>query len=224
MSGNEYHIGYLKWRKTIKLVKWNILPKIKLFGKINHFEDFYMHDIIEAYTKGRYYHTLRHINYMLTHVKDFELTKKEQAKLELAIWFHDFVYNSKKGDNELISAIYFIKYAKTIGLKRKEIKEIKELIIDTSHRNIPITKLGKIICDLDLREFVNDRQELNSIEVRNEYSQLSNKKFYKGRIEFLRSLLNKKHIYHTKLYQGGMEDLAIDNLMKELKILTNIYE
>jgi predicted metal-dependent HD superfamily phosphohydrolase len=218
----EHLAGYIYWHKTAKLVKWHLLPKWKIIGyNWNATQKFYMENLSDAYLKGRYYHTVRHINYMINHVKDFKLTKKEQAKLELAIWFHDIVYDAQKTDNEKNSGIKLVHFGESIGIRLKDINEMTDLILDTKHNITPTTKLGKIICDLDLREFVSDRQKLNTPEVRKEYSHLSDEEFNKGRVEFLKTMLKKTHIYHTKLYRDLFENKARENLTNELNNIAN---
>lgn len=173
--------------------------------------------IYPAYTENRYYHTFRHIFYMLDNIKDFELPPKDRILLELAIWFHDLVYDTTFDKNEQYSANAFEEFGKEIGLKKKYIRQVKSLIMITTHKKLPLTKLEKIICDLDLREFVSDRQELNAVEVRKEYSHLSDEEWEKSRTEFVESMLGKRHIYHTKRYRHMLEDQARLNLAKEIE-------
>ena len=206
-----------RWNGTIKLINKYLLKKIikKFFYNKKYNKEIFQ-KISKAYTKERYYHTLRHVFYMLDNIKDFDLNNKEQAKLELAIWFHDYIYNAQNTHNEVLSTFHFIGYAEAIGIRKKDIIEIRNLILDTKHEINPKTKLGKIICDLDLREFVSERQPLNTEEVRKEYSHISDEEFYKGRTEFLKSMLKKTHIYHTTLYREIFEKKAKQNLITEL--------
>jgi predicted metal-dependent HD superfamily phosphohydrolase len=97
---------------------------------------------------------------------------------------------------------------------------MKWLVLVTTHKGSPQTELEDIICDLDLREFVNDRQPLNAVEVRKEYSFLSDEEWNEGRTAFVKSMLDKEYIYHTDEYRGALEDTARINLQKELDTIT----
>jgi len=178
-------------------------------------------NIIPAYTKDRHYHTLRHVISMLENIKDFKLGSfNDTSKLELAIWFHDIIYDATSNNNEELSANQFSLFAEVIGLDEKIIKEVYWMIRVTTHKGTPQTRLEDIICDLDLREFANDRQKLNTIEVRREFSHLSNEEWKFGRTMFVQSMLNKEFIYHTDEYRRLLEDTARNNLQKELDTLT----
>ena len=156
---------------------------------------------------------------MLDNIHDFKLSKKDEYKLELAIWFHDIVYDSTRTDNEKLSANNFKSFGNIIGLKNKHIKEICNLILVTKHNDTVKTESEKIICDLDLREFTSIRSKLNSEEVRKEFVHLSDEEFYKGRADFLRKMINKKYIYSTDLYRNSLEELAKHRITIELDII-----
>ena len=210
----EHLIIYGNWHLTNKLVYKNL--NTKLFTKqINH--ETFMNVLLAGYTDKRYYHTFRHIKYMLTHTKDFFLSPREEAKLELAIWFHDVVYNAKEIDNEMKSSLVFYEYAKRIDLRKKETENIVQLILDTTHKESPKTRLGKIICDLDLREMSEPEQINNTPKIRKEYSHLSDGEFDKGRKAFLENMLNKKYIYNTDDYRESLEAQARHNLTVEME-------
>ena len=214
--GLHHLAGYVLWIQTVGVVRNCLVPLRKKFYRWGA-DEYFMSVILEVYTEGRYYHNLKHITYMLSNMDDFKLSKKEKAKLELAIWFHDFVYNSKRTDNEEKSAEVFEVFAKKIGIRENHIKEIKDLILDTKHKVIPKTKLGKIICDLDLRGMSEDTQPKNTLKIRKEYSHLSDKEFNEGRIKFLKDFLKRISIYHTRLYRNTLEQKARNNLLKEIE-------
>jgi len=180
----------------------------------------YEYSIVPAYTKERHYHTLKHIKHMLIYLHDFELTLIERTKLELAIWFHDVVYDSRNKDNEVRSAEKFAGFAKHAGFKQSIFDEIISLILITKHVDSPRNRLEEIICDCDLKELATDNWKKNSENVRKEYAFLSDDEWKEGRSEFLMSMLSKEHIFHTDTYKGILEDAARINIQKELDTLT----
>jgi predicted metal-dependent HD superfamily phosphohydrolase len=178
---------------------------------------FYDLILVPAYTENRHYHTLRHVEYMLHHVNDFiGIGRFNSNLLKWAIWFHDIIYDSKRTDNEKRSAKALADFSRVIGIDEESIKIMEWLIILTSHKGQPQTRLEDIICDLDLREFVSDRSHLNAEEVRKEFGHVADKEFYEGRIDFINSMLAKEFIYHTDEYRDTLEDTARHNLRKEL--------
>ena len=179
--------------------------------------------LLEAYSTNRYYHTIAHINYMLKHMYGFELNGRDFSKMIMAILYHDIVYDAASNKNEYNSAEFFANHNKNLSaFNEDEVEEIKSLILIKSHKETPKTKLEKIICDLDLRELSSDRQSEITEQVRKEYSHLSDKEFYKGRLEFFKNMLNKKFIYHTDLYRSSLEDQARHKITKEIESINQI--
>ena len=139
---------YNKAKKRWDLLLKNVEKTFKLdlqkqLDSLKH-RDTFNDWIYPGYTEGRYYHTLRHIIYMLDNIHDFKLSKKDEYKLELAIWFHDIVYDSTRTDNEKLSANNFKSFGNIIGLKNKHIKEICNLILVTKHNDTVKTESEKI--------------------------------------------------------------------------------
>jgi len=68
----------------------------------------------------RHYHTLSHIQSMLDQLQtiDMDFNSQQLQILQLAICFHDIVYDipSESGYNESFSAILFEDYARDAGL------------------------------------------------------------------------------------------------------------
>jgi predicted metal-dependent HD superfamily phosphohydrolase len=176
--------------------------------------------MVLAYSLNRHYHTLDHIEVLLEAIKDFQLHPPEKVKLELAIWFHDYVYDAKAFDNELMSMKEFEMFGIRTRMAPRHIKEISYLILDTRHTDQPITKLGKIIADVDLKQLsILEEREKNDQNVRKEYSYLTDEEWREGRIKFLKGMLDKRHIYHTSEYRGALEDTARHNLQLEIDYL-----
>jgi predicted metal-dependent HD superfamily phosphohydrolase len=177
---------------------------------------FYELIVVPAYTNGRHYHTLRHVEYLLKHVEDFKgVSHPDRNLIKWSIWFHDIIYNSLRKDNEERSANVMADFMRAIGMPNEHIETMRWLILVTKHIGSPQTYLEDIICDLDLREFVNERHSKNSEEVREEFFHLSDDEFNEGRIQFIDWMLSKEYIYHTDLYRESLEALARQNLLRE---------
>ena len=204
--------------------RWNELIKTtsKIFGLDidTNFTDYYYDEIIyTSYTKDRYYHTLVHIEDMLIHVRDFKFkSHKDRILLKWAVWFHDIIYDPSKSDNEAKSAQKLEDFMIALDFKESDINISKWLILVTSHKGEPQTYIEDIICDLDLRLFINDQSEITRL-IRKEFHMQSDKDFYDGRKKFLQFMNNKEHIYHTNLYQNTQSDHAKHNIEDELNTI-----
>lgn len=183
---------------------------------------FYEIIIVSAYSKNRHYHTLRHIEYLLKHVEDFNgVSHKDRNLLKWAIWFHDIIYDVTRTDNEERSANVLVAFAQALGFNEEDIEKMRWLILVTTHKGVPQTNLEDIICDLDLMELAGERYEKNAEEVRQEFIQYSDEEFREGRIKFLESMLVKEHIYHSDLFRESLEVPARHNISKELESINS---
>ena len=76
--------------------------------KVNHsINDVLFEKLLEAYSEPqRKYHTLQHL---VECIQKFELVSELvnfPREVEIALWFHDAVYDVKAYDNEALSAIW----------------------------------------------------------------------------------------------------------------------
>ena len=189
---------------------------------------YYEHILTIYRGEDRYYHNLRHIEYMLKYIADFRslsldktLSYKEKFLLKLAIWFHDIVYEPGSDMNEERSAQRAVAFAEALGVLPEDLETLKWLVLVTKHKGTPQTYAEEVICDLDLRELADEEQYMeNAILVREEFSMYSDEEWLEGRKNFLEFMLNKEQIYHTDLYLDTREAQARYNLQKELDTIT----
>ncbi len=203
-----------KWKYTINraITIWKLEYSESLVNDI-------FDEITKSYSNNRFYHNLDHIENLLESLSDFNLSAEDKTKLELAIWFHDIIYDPKETDNEFKAALEFEKFGLLLGMKNSLITEISELIIITKHTDKPNTHLEKIMCDVDLKGLGTFEYLINATNVRKEFLYLSDEEWIDGRFEFLISMLNKKSIFHTSEYKELYEHKANINLQNELLIL-----
>lgn len=92
----------------------------------------------QAYAqKHRYWHNIQHIEKLLA--------QTDNEELGLIILFHDIVYNPRKINNEAASAEMFERLCPDLKGKNK----IAQVIIESSWKNKPVSKLGKKLFELD---------------------------------------------------------------------------
>ena len=173
----------------------------------------------DAYTSSaRYYHNHRHIESLLKH---FDETGVRNDALELAIWFHDFVYDSTRSDNEKQSVEYFMEMLGGI-LPGDSSEDVSRLILATDPRRPAITDDEKLISDIDLTILSASPQIYGQYtqDIRKEYSHVSDWAFREGRAAVLQNLLDKP-IYQTSFFKCR-EPLARQNIQPELAALRQI--
>lgn len=179
-------------------------------------------DEVQAYYSepGRYYHTPNHIDHCL---KQFDMAVAEiddADAVEMAIWFHDLVFETNSNDNELRSARRFTELADEsmdAGFKSK----VYNLIMATAPPRQPKTNDEKFMLDIDLSSFGLPWDDFvrDSMAVRQESPQLSDADFFPGQRAFLESLFNREHFYFTEFFRSRIEEVARDNIQRHLKNL-----
>ena len=110
--------------------------------------------LLEAYNEPqRIYHALSHIEHCLSLLDTIIPQLENPDSVQLAIWFHDVIYQPGAADNERLSAEFFMEKTRDIfddGLRNA----VYELIMDTVHGNAPVDNNdAKYLIDIDLSSF-----------------------------------------------------------------------
>ncbi len=182
----------------------------------------------------RYYHNLYHIHDSLIRVKDFveplSLYENNEALINLAIWFHDAVYDVGSSNNEVNSAELAYNFVDRSDYLSFKAEILYNVILSTDHKkfnedlfNNSFDKIFKIVLDIDLAGLGSDYEQymINAENIRKEYKQVYlHTEFMTGRIKFLKKMLSRR-IYYTDFYYYKYEQQTKANLTKELEILNN---
>lgn len=176
------------------------------------------------YSKKRYYHNLSHVEMCLKELDNLRKLKDikyDFNSIELAIWYHDIIYDTKKNNNEEKSAEYVIKVLNTAKLSSKIINKIKTLILSTKHQKPSRKKDERLLQDIDICIFGQSKEIFEEYEknIRKEYSWVPLKKYKEGRIKVLQYFLNKPTIYNTEIFRKKYEHKARTNLKQSVKKL-----
>jgi predicted metal-dependent HD superfamily phosphohydrolase len=176
----------------------------------------------------RAYHNLDHIDSMLSQLQSLDLNAREewnQLEVEVAIVFHDTVYNlrAKSPENEAASA----DVALTVGrncVEGVDWRKVHQIIMATTHRGLPddATFGEKLIADLDLASLSGSWSEYSQVNarVRNEYLTMYGEgEFNLGRRTFLEGMLARPKIYYLRYFN---EHEARSNLETELHKLNDL--
>ncbi|XOB90885.1 hypothetical protein ACMC9M_11080 [Pseudomonadota bacterium 24LQ007] len=180
------------------------------------------HALRAAYSaKHRFYHTVDHIDAMLTHFDGVKEIAEKPEELELAIWFHDAVYKPLSKTNELDSANWAQAFLTAHSYGKADIERVHNLIMATMHNGNVKTPDEHLIVDIDLAILgappeVYDQFERN---VRKEYRLVPGFIYRKKRKELLRSFLSSGSIYCLELFNERYEDQAKQNLHRAISTL-----
>jgi len=161
----------------------------------------------------RHYHNLAHIDSMLDLLMSLEAG---EPALELAIWFHDVIYDPKATDNEERSARFF---QTSLGhaLHPALAADVVRLILATQH-SAPRTGLADedLIRDIDLSILAAPPETYRTYAaaIRKEYAHVPDEAFSKGRAAVLNHFLASP-VFTTPAFIGK-EQAARSNLGSEL--------
>src|SRR5215475_16071560 len=107
--------------------------------------------IVEHYSASeRAYHDLSHIQSLLS-LSESLLDKIQNRDAHyFAIWFHDVIYDTKRSDNEEKSAEFAAEALARLGVPKRTIAVVREMILATKHhRGEDLSWDMKAFLDLD---------------------------------------------------------------------------
>lgn len=169
---------------------------------------------------GRFYHTPAHIEHCLAMFDQARGEMKDSDAVEMAIWFHDLVYDSSANDNELKSAKRFLELAGD-SMSSEFKSRVYDLIMVTVHPGTPSCGDQAFMIDIDLSSFGLPWDEFSrdSVAVRDEFPHMSDEQFFPRQRDFLEALLRRDHFYHTEHFRARLERSARTNIERYLKSL-----
>ncbi len=177
--------------------------------------------IYKKYSEShRAYHNLSHIEACLNLLDTLDISDKDQ--IELAIWFHDIIYDTQSSDNELNSANTMMSACLgTTSWSADYLNEVYNMILATKHSsNIIITSdKMKYFLDIDLSILGEPSEIFKSYDelIRKEYEWVPEDIYNFKRAEILQSFLDKDFIYHTQFFRDRYETQARVNINNKLR-------
>lgn len=159
----------------------------------------------------RRYHTLEHVEHCL---REFDPRQaREPEAVELAIWFHDAVYDTRRSDNEERSAELLLSLL-------PEATRAGELVLATKHHGAS-TPDEALLVDVDLAILgqPEERFDLYERQIREEYGWVPEDVFRAKRAGILQAFLDRPFIYRTELFRAKYEEAARRNLLRSKRSL-----
>jgi predicted metal-dependent HD superfamily phosphohydrolase len=169
----------------------------------------------------RRYHDLGHLAAVLGLVGELAGAASDPDAVRLAAWYHDVVYDPRRGDNEEVSAERA--RAGLRGLVPPErVEEVGRLVLLTAgHDPAPDDADGAVLCDADLAVLAAPPEAYAAYAsaVREEYGHLSDAEFTAGRTAVLEHLLALPALYRLPTLAAEWTPRARANLAAELSLL-----
>ena len=172
-------------------------------------------DLTTAYSSPtRYYHTLTHIKDCLHVFDEGKGLAARPNEVELAIWFHDAIYDTKATDNEQKSADWSHRVITEAGLDSTVAERVDKLILATLHTEITTEFDAQLLVDVDLSILGAEPTKFWEYEqnIRKEYEWVPLPIYNQKRGEILQRFLQRPKIFQIELYRKLYEAQARENL------------
>lgn len=169
----------------------------------------------------RAYHTFEHIEACLNHLDRHRDQLREPRAVELALWYHDVIYNTRASDNEAQSAVYAVADLAELDEPPATIERVKRLIEVTEHPSVPRDDDEALLLDIDLAILGAPPEIYQRYEeqVRKEYRWVPGFLFRRGRRKLLASFLDAPTIYRSPSFLAAREQQARENLDRAISQL-----
>jgi predicted metal-dependent HD superfamily phosphohydrolase len=175
-------------------------------------------EIADRYAEPhRRYHSPEHVDHCLEELDAAREHIQDPDAVELAVWYHDIVYDVETPDNERRSAELFTTRAAEMPPQR--VSKVYDLIMVTVHTQlVPSTSDQGYMVDIDLSSFGLPWERFleDSVAVRNEFPHLSDEEFYPRQREFLAALMARDHFCFTHFFRARHEQRARRNISRYL--------
>ena len=179
-------------------------------------------DLVARYAEPhRAYHTLEHISECLTHLDMVRHSLARPLEVELALWFHDAIYDPRRGDNEEQSALLAKRQLRAAGVDDHVAARVADLIRLTNHAQDGLTGDAAVLGDIDLAILGAEpgRFARYDAAIRQEYDWVPDPVYRVERGRVLAGFLARPRIYHIPFFFAQLEKPARANLTTALQQL-----
>ena len=179
--------------------------------------------LVRAYGEPqRHYHTLQHLRECLAHWEAASALARQPEQVELALWFHDAVYDPQRSDNEERSAQWAHASVLAAGCPAELAERVAALVRATASHEAPADDPdAQLLLDIDLAILgaVPARFDEYERQVRAEYAHVPPEAFRAGRARVLAGFLARPRLYATAPFHRALEQRARANLQRSLAAL-----
>jgi predicted metal-dependent HD superfamily phosphohydrolase len=179
-------------------------------------------ELLKAYSASeRFYHNLAHIEDCLSVFDQTKSLAVHAEEVELAIWFHDAVYDTRRNDNEQKSAEWAKSVIHQAGVGPAVAERVVHSILATHHDRQVINTDAQLMADVDLSILGSETKAFWQYEenIRKEYSWVPESIFRQKRTEVLQGFLDRPYIYYHEMYRERFEEKARVNIEQAIEKL-----
>jgi predicted metal-dependent HD superfamily phosphohydrolase len=199
-----------RWRQT-----WALLG-VRVPGEA------LLRELIARYAEPhRKYHTLRHLEECFEKLAEIGGEAAHPGEVELALWFHDAIYDVKRHDNEEKSAAWARAEVLAAGLPATAADRVHALVMATRHEAVPGDIDQKVLVDVDLSILAAEPARFDEYEkqIREEYAWVPGIVFRARRRSILAEFLARPAIFSMRKFIDAYEARARANLERSIRKL-----
>lgn len=163
--------------------------------------------LVAAYSEPhRAYHTLAHLEDCFTKWEPARSLAHQPNTIELALYFHDVVYDPRASDNEERSAALAVQWLQRGQVSQSLVEAVRQLILATKHQTTPKDEGTALLVDIDLAILGSpiadfDRYEAN---IRYEYNWVSEAVYRAKRADLLERFLDRPRLFQTDFFSSSV--------------------
>ena len=175
--------------------------------------------LLDAYSEPqRHYHTIQHIVECLAFFHQIKNQLNDPIAVELAIWFHDAIYNPQAIDNEEKSAELMEQYCSQL-FEKAQLQKVYEWIIATKKHSPATDQDLNYLLDIDLAILGSSKRRFAEYEqqIQQEYSWVDADLYRVKRAEVLNYFFEMKPLYQTEYFRDLLEAQDKYNLTNSVR-------
>ena len=167
---------------------------------------------------GRFYHNLTHIEHTLDVAEQLREVAVDFTAVQLALWFHDVVYDPRRSDNEAESAAYAVRVLRPFGVPDDLLAKVTTLILATQMHEATNDPDMWVVLDADLSILRAPPAQYDAYAqaIRQEYRFVPEEAYMAGRTAVLQKFLARKPFYLTAWMRELRDTAVYQNLSREL--------
>ncbi len=199
-----------RWQDLWEAAKFT-RPRTHFIGLVSRYED-----------GKRAYHNMNHINHCLREFDKVKDQLKDPLAAELALWFHDVIYDPKRADNEELSAeAALICLVDCNAPPQLVLKVVAHILATKQHRTITNDPDQPYVLDIDMAILGQPEDVFDAYDsqIAQEYNFVSEDAYRNGR----RAVLERfdRPIFKTLFFRNLYEAAASTNLQRAITRLSS---
>ncbi len=172
--------------------------------------------LVAAYDEPhRSYHALQHLRECIDRFDGCRDLAEHPGEVEIALWFHDAVYDARRSDNEQRSAEWAKRALVAAAVSADAVARVAALVLATRHSQATPTGADEqLLVDVDLAILGAEPARFAEYEqqIRREYAHVPEAEFRARRSAVLAGFLARDPIYGTPRLRAALEPRARTNL------------